>query len=249
MAIFKVPARVIKLIESKIGGLFDSVKGVFLGPKSYGKGLMIAFDKQLSLSGMYETASREEGGIPDIQTLSTLNTTAENYLDSLKSKAVNQVIKDIEKHLHENPKANSETIQQSIVETWASVSNNLKMIVESETQAAKNIALIDGILRVNASSGIDDPYVIFIPVKDNLVCNECVKIHLMPDGVTPKVFKLSEVSRSYHKRGENSPSIFNLHPNCRCVMSTILPGYGFNEKGRVKYISKDHDEYKNQRGI
>jgi hypothetical protein len=35
--------------------------------------------------------------------------------------------------------------------------------------------------------------------------------------------------------------------NCRCKISYLPPGYGFDEKGRIKFISLNHDEFKIQR--
>ena len=37
------------------------------------------------------------------------------------------------------------------------------------------------------------------------------------------------------------------HPNCRCSLTTVLPGYGFDSAGMLTYVGKDHDEYVNQR--
>jgi hypothetical protein len=67
----------------------------------------------------------------------------------------------------------------------------------------------------------------------------------MPDGITPKVYKLSQASSGHHHRGENDPKIQGLHPACRHTMVTILRGFGF-ENGKISYISPGHDEYSRQ---
>ena len=77
-------------------------------------------------------------------------------------------------------------------------------------------------------------------------CNECKRVHLMPDGITPKVFKLSEVSAQYHKKGENIPSYAGLHPHCRCSLVMLPQNYGF-KKGKISYMTDGYDEYKTQR--
>jgi hypothetical protein len=84
---------------------------------------------------------------------------------------------------------------------------------------------------------------VFVPVKDKFLCDECKSIHLLEDGVTPRVFKESEISHDYHKRGETSPSFHNLHPHCRCSLSVTLDGFGFDGNGRVTWIDSAHREY------
>jgi hypothetical protein len=79
-------------------------------------------------------------------------------------------------------------------------------------------------------------------------CDECKRIHLMPDKITPRAWKLSEVSAGYHKKGENFPCMSDLHPHGRCTMVTILPGYGFDADGKVTYITHGYDILKEQRG-
>ena len=84
-------------------------------------------------------------------------------------------------------------------------------------------------------------------VRDQHRCDECTRLHMMPDGVTPKVWKLSDVGSGYHKKGQSQPKVGGLHPHCRCMLTHLLSGYGFDASGRVTYIAAGHDEYENQR--
>jgi hypothetical protein len=242
MAIFKIPNRVIELISSKISALFDQVKVKFLGPRGADKHVEATFNPELSLPGMYEAASREEGGLPNLQTLSTLTSTSKNYLDALKLKTINATIKDLEE------KANKpEDVSNILQENWKKTTAALQKIIETETQGTKNIALLDGIIRSNKTFGVEDPLVAFVIVRDETVCDECVRLHCLEDGITPKVWRLSELAHNYHHLGDEVPSIYGLHPHCRCQLITLLPGYGFNENGKVRYITRKHDEYEKQR--
>ena len=72
---------------------------------------------------------------------------------------------------------------------------------------------------------------------------------MLPDGVTPRVWKLSEVGAGYHKKGDLNPKIAGLHPHCRCCLTSLLNGFGFNSSGMVTYIGKGHDEFAKQRGM
>jgi hypothetical protein len=101
------------------------------------------------------------------------------------------------------------------------------------------------ISRVAAGIGDNDPTVFFVVVKDDKTCNECTRLHLNPDG-TPRVLKFSELKQGYHKRGEDNPSAFGLHPHCRCTLTYLSKGFGF-KAGRVAYIREGHDEYAKQR--
>jgi hypothetical protein len=137
-------------------------------------------------------------------------------------------------------------LDDQIKDVFKATKTELSIIVEVETNAAKNASSMDAISRVAANMGQEDPTVVFITVPDKLRCKECERLHLLEDGITPRAWKQSEVSSTYHKRGDNTPSMMGLHPSCRCSLSVVLPGYGF-VGGKLSYISKDHDEYKHQR--
>ena len=123
------------------------------------------------------------------------------------------------------------------------------VIMETESTIHRNTSIMDGIVRSNAAAGIEDPTVFFVTVNDQHRCDECTRLHVQPDGITPRVWKLSELGAGYHKKGEENPKIGGLHPHCRCVLTTLLRGYGFSGAGRVQYIRPGHDEFAAQRGM
>jgi hypothetical protein len=223
MAVLKVPHRVIALIKDRVESLFSSLKGRFLGPSAGDKRLTIRYERSLSLPGMYESALRESGGLPNLETLTTVVDGSKDYLDALKLKAVNTIVKDVEKHLGEHDRPTPVTINRVLKESWEGVTASVKRVVDTETQTAKGLGSLEGIVRANASIGIDDPYIVFVVSKDEYLCLECKRIHLMSDGNTPRVFKLSEVSMGYHVKGEDSPSGHGLHPSCRCIFDKYAP--------------------------
>lgn len=249
MAVLKVPHRVIVLIRDRVESLFSSLKGRFLGPTAGDKRLTIRYERSLSLPGMYEAALKESGGLPNLETLTTVVDGSKDYLDALKLKAVNTIVKDVEKHLGEHDSPTPVTINRVLKESWEGVTASVKRVVDTETQTAKGLGSLEGIVRANASIGIEDPYIVWVVSKDRYLCEECIRLHLLEDGVTPKIWLFSEVSRGYHNKGEDVPSILGLHPHCRCTASTILTDWGFDEKGKLTYIGKGHDEYNKQRGL
>jgi hypothetical protein len=246
MPIIKLPNSTVKKITNRIEEIFDLVKGKLLNRP--GKSLTISYERTRSLPGLYEQTLRESGGLPDSETLENLINSATNYIDALKLRSINQVVKKLEGVLSSGDIITTETISEALNEVWDGVSSHLNTIVDTELQAAKTVGILDGITRANASIGIDDPVVVFIPSKDiTTVCEECIKIHLMPDRITPRAWYMSEVSGGYHIRGEDRPSIYELHPNGRCHMTTILPGWGF-KSGVLDYIGSGYNIIADQRG-
>ena len=69
-------------------------------------------------------------------------------------------------------------------------------------------------------------------------CNQCKRLYLEADGVTPKLFTLTELmangTNQNRKTAEWLPTLGVLHPNCLCTLS-IFPGenWEFDENGQL----------------
>jgi hypothetical protein len=138
-------------------------------------------------------------------------------------------------------------IKKEVETSLEKARKHFKTISEAESTKARNMGKALQIGKVGASQGVDDPNCFFVVLRDGSTCSECIRVHLMPDRITPRVFKLSEVKFGYHKKGENNPSISGLHPFCRCSLVYLAPGFGL-VNGQVTFVSPNHDEYKKQRG-
>jgi len=93
-----------------------------------------------------------------------------------------------------------------------------------------------------------DPRVYKRPHPD--ACSFCVLLYLRPDKVTPRVFKLSEIlangsnvgrkanrpSKTGKSRTEWKATMGAVHPFCRCSLSILPPGMGFNARGQMTYV-------------
>jgi hypothetical protein len=97
------------------------------------------------------------------------------------------------------------------------------------------------------SSEIKDPVVFFIATRDPYLCRECRRLHFLADGVTPRCWYFSEIGEGPHRRGDRRPKKGGLHPNCRCSMALMMPGYGFNREGFVTFVDLDYNEIASQR--
>jgi len=123
----------------------------------------------------------------------------------------------------------------------------MKLIAEAETTKTRNVGHTMEIASKAKDMGVSDPNVFFVVVRDASLCKECLRLHMLPDGNTPKIWKLSELSHSWHKRGDDRPSSCGEHPFCRCSLTQLPPGWGF-KNGYISFISLDYDAWKDQRG-
>lgn len=71
-----------------------------------------------------------------------------------------------------------------------------------------------------------------------LACNKCKQLYLEKDGITPKVFKLSEMQAlgtNYGlKQADWKPVVGTVHPNCMCPLSVMPDGFHFDAKGQLE---------------
>ena len=176
---------------------------------------------------------------------------ADGYIESLKNKTRSNVTEAID-GLARSARMAGEKVAQDAVEAimkeeLKKARTHMAAIVESEASKLRNLGTLMNISRMATSVGDDDPTVFFVVMKDNITCKECIRLHLMPDQVTPRLWKFSELKQGYHKRSEDSPSAFGLHPHCRCTLVYLSKGFDFDNQGKTTYESDNHDAYKIQR--
>ena len=68
-------------------------------------------------------------------------------------------------------------------------------------------------------------------------CNKCKQLYLESNGVTPKLFKITELqsngSNYGKKQADWKPTLGILHPNCMCPLSVMPDGYKFDTSGQL----------------
>lgn len=244
-------------IEQAVDELFDRLKFRYLGPQFYraGKKLGFIFRPSLTLEGLYNLASQEEGVKPSDQILKGLLRVASGYLEATRESTKAQVIQSVAAFLHQAQVKGIKTDVPTVLggqlsEVFGKVTAEVKRIVQTESNTVKNFSILDAVGRISAMNGQEDPVMFFVVKKSggHVPCEECVRLHLMPDGITPRLWKMSELNPGYHKKGQENPSVGGTHPNCLCVLTSLQPGYSFNQSGRVEYRAPGHDELKKQRG-
>lgn len=187
----------------------------------------------------------------ETEAMKSILSTAEEYVSALRSKTKADLAHKVEAYIMESRSKgiapSTVNIKKEVETSLEKARKHFQMIGDTEATKSRNMGRALQIGKVGASMGVDDPNCFFVVLRDGSTCPECIRVHLLPDRVTPRVFKLSEVKFGYHKKGENTPSISGLHPRCRCVLVYLAPGFGL-VNGQVTYISPEHDEYKKQRG-
>jgi len=244
----------IAAIQAAVDLVFDRLSANLFGPDwihpRKDKNIFISFKPHLSLPGIYELAAREELAKPSPEVLDTLVHVANGYLESQRHATKAQVINAVTSFLADAVKKGIKTDLKTVLGgqlagIFTKVQANVNKIVAAESNTAKNLGTLEGIVRVAALNNIADPTVAFIGPNDKYVCEECKKT-LYVNYPKPKCFLLSEVKTGYHQRGETSPSMSGQHPHCRHSLIYIHPGFGFGPSGSLEYFHKGFSALESQ---
>ncbi|MNW28240.1 hypothetical protein D3C74_50620 [compost metagenome] len=185
---------------------------------------------------------------------------AARYVTSLGQSVVNKVDGAIN---HSSQQANLEVIQQGIIRdkvAQAILNQNTKQqlaselghtliddwkrdwqrIAHTEIWNAKLqgevVAILQGEAIYSNTEG-GDTQVFRRPSPD--ACNHCKRLYLESDGVTPKVFSLSELIANGTNVGKKvidwRPITGTTHPNCTCPIAVLPRGFGFDKKGYIEF--------------
>jgi hypothetical protein len=255
-----LPKSSIKSINLAIEGLFARLKGMFLNKKQEPKKIRFSVtgvDKPLpqredfSLPGIFDAAAKSEGGRANPQLKNALQSSVEQYLDAHQELAKAKVQSAIQAYLNDAELSADVPILDKVLgkqlnEVMGKVKEDVFGVLDSELNRAKNVSSLDSISRVSAAVGVDDPTVVFLGPNDANTCKDCKRLFFMPDGITPRAWKMSELKGGYGKHGDTRPSMSNAHPHCRHSIAPMMPGYGF-KSGKIAYIEPGYDVLKEQR--
>jgi hypothetical protein len=124
-------------------------------------------------------------------------------------------------------------------------------VVTSELAQATNLGAFDAIVENNRNKAPDEILVYKAGPHDGKTCKHCAKFWFTEDGITPRVYKLSELMKNGSNFGRKSadwkPTVGITHPNERHFLLELPKSWGF-KSGEIAYIEQGHDEWKVQRG-
>ncbi len=241
-------------ISLAVEKMFDELAYKLLGniPKLRNKSAMYSTVSPNTLAHIYtQVLNKKELTQKEKDILKGILNSSYGYIEALKHKTASEISEKIDSLVKE-AKNNQSYLEAGVIAgvvglALVKAKEHMKLIAEAETTKTRNIAHIVDIAGNAEIKGIHDPNVFFVVVRDGSLCNECKRLHLLEDGVTPRVYKMSELSMGWHKRGDDKPSACGEHPNCHCAVQELPQGTGFRN-GYVSFIALDHNEYEKQRG-
>ena len=235
--------------------MFDSLAYKLLGdiPKLRNKPQFFGSSSPFSLAHIFiQALGGKEPNHFERDVLKSVLNSSYGYIEGLKNKTSSNVVENVDSIVKEakikNTFVTSAQVAEIISAEMEKARNHMQLIAEAESTKTRNLGHTMEIASNAQNQGIEDPNVFFIIVRDGKACKECLRLHMLEDEVTPRVWKMSELSMGYHKRGENHPSSCGEHPFCRCSLSQLQPGWGF-KNGWVSFISLGYDEFAVQRGL
>jgi len=256
-----IPKTGIKAIDKAIEALFMRLKARFLGYKYEPKQIRFTttgYDKplqhreDLSLPSVFEDAARLEGFKANTKLLGAINESVEQYLDAHQELTKARVKSAIQTALLGSETSKEEVdvaqvIKKELTSVMEKASSDVAQVIDGEMGKAKNLSTLDAITKTTVVAGVEDPTIAFIGPNDKYCCKDCQRLYFMPDGVTPRVWKLSEIKVGWMKHNDLVPSMYS-HNHCRHTSSPMMPGFGF-VNGKITYIEPGYDIWKDQRGI
>lgn len=177
---------------------------------------------------------------------------AQQYIDNLNQRITSNVVtmaiqsdlsmwdavKDIVPAALENNTPRYKVIQQ-LRETTGDMMRDWHRVAHTEMWSAKCWGESEAILHNESplSSKKGDTNVFVRPAYN--ACAKCKQLYLEKDGVTPKVFKLSELIANGTNYGKKQidwiPCIPPAHPNCMCTLNVKPDDTEFDSQGNLIY--------------
>jgi hypothetical protein len=233
--------------------MFDKLAYDLLGnvPKLRNKSPFFGSSPINSLAHIFiQALGGKEPNFVERDVLRSILNSSHGYIEGLKNRTSSNVMESVdalvkEAKIRNSQGVTSELLMNVIGQQMDKARSEIKLIAEAESTKTRNIGHTMEIASNSVNQGIADPTVFFIIVRAS-ACEECYRLHMLPDRVTPKCYKMSELSMGWHKRGEDRPSACGEHPNCHCTLNQLSPGWGFKD-GWISFVSQDHDEYEAQR--
>mgnify|MGYP003342293871 FL=1 len=185
------------------------------------------------------------------ETLKAMLRIANGYMDALRDRTSAKTMNDVQSYVQgqslKNAPVSVKKIDTIVHREMLKAKNHIKLIANAESNKVANTGTALQISKIADEKGEQDPTVFFVVTIDDVTGPEEFVLHLLPDRKTPRLWKLSEIGAEYHKVGDPNPKLPGLHPNCRCKLTYLASGFGFDANGKVKFIGLDHDEFKVQR--
>jgi len=245
-----IPKSLADFISNRVDDVFDEMRSSFLPSKDESKSKILSFGAY-SLDKLYEQSARSMGTEPNEKTLSGLTEVASTYLEAAKQRLKAAIMAEViaEARNKDSGQESADDLKTRLAAAIERAEAEVKRTVDVEAGRAKSVGYTEGIIRSAASLGDEDPTVVWICVHDDKLCDLCKRLHLLPDGLTPRAWKLSQCTHEYGNKDSTRPSMAGLHPHDRCILAYTPKGWGYKPASNdLVFIGGDYDLYDAQQG-
>ena len=246
--------KAVEAIEKLVGDKFDKIGMQFLGiipTITKTKRITFSTSKNSLTSLFLQSLGTRNPNTHEEETLKVILRIANGYVDSLKERTQARIVQNINAYMLEasskRETASIDGAKKIFRDEMDKAGKHFKMIANSESNKTTNVGTALQISKVGESNGESDPTVFFIVTVDDVTGPEEFVLHLLPDRKTPRLWKLSEIGHEYHKKGDSNPKMAGLHPNCRCKLTYMAEGFGFDDDGKVTWKGLEYDAFEEQR--
>jgi intein/homing endonuclease len=224
-------------IEKELDKLFEQLSYDFLGwAPGVGGAKRITFSTvtpQWTLAHLFvQSLGNKSPTTSEADALKGMLQIADNYLDSLKSITKSKILSDIDSYIikqrNNNLSIDAKAVQYLIDGGMKEAKKKLEIIAMAESSKTKTVGKAMDIVKVATSRGDSNPTLMFITMRDSEVCKFCVQNHTI-DGVTPKLYKLSEVETGYLTQDDRKAGKVSLslqHPHCFTGSQKLHTNFG-----------------------
>jgi len=215
--------------------------------------ITVTTDPAHTIPGLHIAAAKEFGVVLRPRVIEHVRRVAFDYLAGQREAAKAAVTRTVEAVLRGaggdvHKPATRRALGEALEIITTKLSAAVERIAATEATAARNLGLVEAVAAMSTKAGVEDPVLFFVIVRDGQACKECVSLHML-NKTTPRLWYQSECEAGYHDPRSGRPSLLGEHPHCRCMPTAMLPGYGFDEAGMVKFVALGWSEIRKQRGL
>ena len=237
-----------RTILDNIDDIFQKIKARLMGRFFSGPRIYFEVVKQSNpfetIEGLFRYVTYMTGGPSskiDEHQVEVLSEVTGNYVDAKRLQVQNKVLNAIAAAA--TPKQALKAVESHINDAG----DYMEALVSNETHTATAYANKEGITKVGASIGIEDPTVCKVGVIDDKMCSTCRELWHDPDNIyKPRPWKLSQLKEGYMTDRENPyPTVGGSHPRCRHTLVFLPPNMAPDEKGTFVWKKFGYDYYEN----
>ena len=239
-----------KAIQQVLGGFFNDMAQELLGivPRLDKQKRIVFTTKPQGLVSLFLKGLGDKKVLKEEkEALNVMLRISSGYVNALRDRTESTILNSLNSYLTEDKALKASKIKTIVNKEMDKAKKHFELISNAESNKSVNLGTALQITRMAEAKKEEDPTVFFVVTVDEKTGPYEFILHLLPDRKTPRLWKLSEVISDYYKPGGQYPSLCGLHVRCRCKITYLANGYGFDEKGNVRFISLDHDEFTLQR--